>query len=172
MIKEGLKRIGAIFGQGLGRIARVLRQWFDPRMLRTEADFHGFTARLYACCGLAYALFCIWFGWTRWETVWRIPALGVSLQGVINAMLFSELFHFGENGLSRHIEWWRFVASANLLLGLFSLAWLGTLDARGMVEARWAHLVAMQIVNYGVTFAALHLLQQFAQWLTVASRPE
>jgi len=172
MIKGALNRIGVILKRGLCRIAMMLKQWFDPRMLRTEADFHWFTARLYACWGVAYAMFHVWFGSLYWDTVWRIPALGIAWQGMLNALLFSGLFRIGQSNLSRHVEGWHFVASANLLLGLFSLAWLGTLGARGALDTRWAHLIALQMVNYGVTFAAHRLLQQFARWIVAASRPE
>jgi hypothetical protein len=168
MIKVGLNRIGVILKQGLSRIAMTLKRWFDPRMLQTEADFHQFTARLYSCWGLAYALFCIWFGWTRWVTVWRIPALGVSLQGMINAMLLSELFRFEENDLSRHIEWWRFVASANLLLGLFTFAWLGSLNTGWSLGA--FHLIAFQVLNYTITLTVLRFLRQFALRLPETSK--
>lgn len=150
------------------RMLTTFQQWFDPRMLQTEVDFHRFTARLYTCWGLAYALFCVWFGWTRWGTVWRIPALSVSLQGVINAMLLSELFRFGENDLSRHIEWWRFVASANLLLGLFTFAWLGSLNAGWSLGA--FHLIAFQVLNYIITLTVLRFLRQFALRLPETSK--
>jgi hypothetical protein len=142
------------------RMLTTFQQWFDPRMLQTEADFHQFTARLYSCWGLAYALFCIWFAWLRWETAWRIPTLGVSLQGVINAVLLGELFRFEENDLSRHIEWWRFVASANLLLGLFTFAWLASLDMGWSLGA--FHLIAFQVLNYILTLTVLRFLRQFA----------
>jgi hypothetical protein len=168
MIKGGLERIGAILKQGLERIWTILKQWFDPRMLQTEADFHQFTARLYSCWGLAYALFCIWFAWVRWETVCRIPALGVSLQGMINAVLLGELFRFEENDLSRHIEWWRFVASANLLLGLFTFAWLGSLHTGWSLGA--FHLIAFQVLNYTITLTVLRFLRQFALRLPETSK--
>ena len=138
----------------------ILKQWFDPRMLQTEADFHQFTARIYSCWGLGYALFCIWFGWERWGTVWRIPALGVSLQGVLNAVLLGALFRFEKSDLSRHIEWWRFVAGANLLLGLFNFAWLGSMDAVWSFDA--FYLIAFQVVNNIITLTALYFLRQFA----------
>jgi hypothetical protein len=170
MIRVGLNRVGAIFKQGFGRIAMTLKGWFDPRMLRTEADFHGFTARLYSCWGLAYGLFHVWFGSLGWDTVWRIPALGISVQGTLNAVLFSGMFRIGKRDLRRHIEWWRFIASANLLLGLFSLAWLGTLGPRSALDASLARLVGLQVVNYGVTFAAHRLLQQFALRLPETSK--
>jgi hypothetical protein len=160
VIKVGLNRTGVILKQELYRIGMMLRRWFDPRLQQTDADFHQFTARLYSGWGLAYALFCVWFAWVRWVTVWRIPALGVSLQGVINAVLLGALFRFGGNDLSRHIEWWRFVASANLLLGLFTFAWLGSLDTGWSLGA--FHLIAFQVVNYIITLTALRFLRQFA----------
>jgi hypothetical protein len=168
-MKKGLvNRIVAILKQELGRIGMMLRCWFDPRMLQTEADFHQFTARLYSCWGLGYALFCVWFGWARWGTVWRIPALGVSLQGVINAVLLGALFRLGKSDLSRHVEWWRFVASANLLLGLFTFAWLGSLDTGWSLGA--FHLFAFQVMNYIITLTALRFLRQFALRLPETSK--
>ena len=168
MIKVGLNRIGVILKQGLNRVWTILKKWFDPRTLQTEADFHEFTARLYSCWGLGYALFCVWFGWVRWETAWRIPALGVSLQGVINAVLLGALFRFGENDLSLHIEWWRFVASANLLLGLFTFAWLGSLDTGWSLGA--FHLIAFQVLNYIITLTVLRFLRRFALRLPEMSK--
>jgi len=168
MKKVWLNRIWTILKQGLNRVGMILKRWFDPRMLQTEADFHRFTARLYTCWGLAYALFCIWFGWVRWETLWRIPALGVSLQGVINAVLLGALFRFGENDLSQHIEWRRFVASANLLLGLFTFAWLGSLNAGWSLGA--FHLIAFQVLNYIITLTVLRFLRQFALRLSESSK--
>lgn len=168
MVKVGLNRIGVILKQELYRIGMMLRRWCDPRLLQTEADFHQFTARLYTCWGLAYALFCVWFGWVHWETAWRIPALGVSLQGVINAILLGGLFRFGENDLSRHIEWWRFVASANLLLGLFTLASMGSVNMEWSLGA--FHLIAFQMVNYLITFTVLRFLRQFALRLPETSK--
>jgi hypothetical protein len=170
MIKGGLERIGAILKQGLERIWTILKQWFDPRMLRTEADFHQFTARLYSCWGLAYALFHVGFGASHWDSVGRVPALGISLQGALNAVLFSGMFRIGKRDLSRHIEWWRFVASANLLLGLFSLAWLGTLGARWLLDPRLAHFIAFQLVNYIITLTVLRFLRQFALRLPETSK--
>jgi len=146
----------------------ILKQWFDPRMLQTEADFHQFTARIYSCWGLGYALFCVWFGWERWGTVWRIPALGVSLQGVLNAVLLGALFRFEKSDLSRHIEWWRFVAGTNLLLGLFNFAWLGSMDAGWSLDA--FHLIAFQVVNNIITLTVLYFLRQFALRLPYPGR--
>lgn len=152
----------------LYQMLTILKQWFDPRLQRTEAERHRFVARIYLCGGLGYSLFCFWFGWDQWNTPWRVPALGNWVCGVINGVLVSALFRFNPTHLQQHIERWRVVASANLLLGLFNFAWLFSIDVGWSQDA--FQVVYLLVVNMIVTLAILYWLRRFTRWLPETSQ--
>ncbi|MBI5304126.1 MAG: hypothetical protein HY868_18470 [Chloroflexi bacterium] len=156
MIKTQLKRISMMF-----------EQWLAPRP-RTAAELQQFVARLFLCGALGYALFHGGFAWDQWNTPWRIPVLGNAVVGIINAVLIGALFRFELTTLRQHIERWRFVASANLLLWLFNFAWLLVLN----VEWSFGTVLVIyyNIVNLSATLAVLDSLRRLARWVPETSQ--
>ena len=156
MIKTQLKRISMMFEQWLGPVPR------------TEPELQQFAARLFLFCGLVFALFHAGLGWDQWNTPWRIPALGNALVGIFNAVLIGALFRFERTTLGQHIERWRFVASATLLLWLFNFSWLLVLNLEwsfGIVM-----VICLNIVNLSVTLAVLDVLRRLARWVPEISQ--
>jgi len=152
----------------LYRMLTILKQWFDPRLQRTQAELHRFIARIYLCGGLGYALLYLWFGLNQWNMPWRVPALGNLVGGVINAVLISALFRFNPTRLRQHIERWRVVASANLLLWLFNFAWLASLNTGWSFDA--LPIIYFHTVNVAVTLAVLYWLRRFTRLLPETSK--
>lgn len=151
MIKTPLKRISMMFEQWLGPVPR------------TEPELQQFAARLFLFCGLGYALFHVGFGWDQWNTPWRIPALGNAMVGIFNAVLIGALFRFELTTLRQHIERWRFVASATLLLWLFNFAWLLVLNVDWSFGT--VMVIYYNIVNLSATLAVLDSLRRLARWV-------
>jgi len=146
----------------------TIKQWFNPRKPETEAELHQFVARIFLCGGLGYALLFIWISWDQWNTPWRIPALGNLASGAINAVLIGALFRFEKTNLRQHIERWRLVAGANLLLWLFNFAWLVSSNMEWSFNA--SPIIYLHIVNLIVTLAVLYWLRRLARWLPETSQ--
>ena len=152
----------------LYRMWTTIKRWFSLRKPETEAEIHRFTAQILLCCGLEYALFHFWFGWDLWNTSWRIPALGNLASGVINALLISVLLRFEKANLRQHIERWRYIASANLLLWLFDFAWLIAPNTEWSLNA--FTIIYLNIVNLIVILVVLYGLRRLTQWLPETSK--